>query len=268
MIEPPKPCRFDALADDYDRHAAIVREIGSRLLDRLEGLNFAPERIVDLGCATGALARQIHQRYPSAVTVAVDASRPMLGRAKRRQGWWRARFERVCGQAERLPFADGAFDLAVVNLVLPFLSDPEALCTELRRVLAPGGLLLISSLGPDSLNELRPALGSGETVAVRLIDVQGLGDVLVRAGFSEPVLDTDWLTTTHACNDQALAELSGLGFLAPTAQAPVEGAISRLSWEAVYASAWSPEAGQPLRSGGGEIASVPIERIGIRWRKG
>ncbi|MFA7387538.1 MAG: methyltransferase domain-containing protein, partial [Thiohalobacteraceae bacterium] len=102
---------FGLAAADYDRVAVLQREVGTRLLERLELIKAAPRDVLDLGSGTGYIARALTARYRRARVVAVDIAAPMLTEARRRSGWWRRRPQLVCGDMECLPFADGSVDM-------------------------------------------------------------------------------------------------------------------------------------------------------------
>ncbi len=267
--------RFSRIAARYDEFSAIPVEVGERLIERLDGLSFQPQRILDLGCGTGTHSLALKKRFPDADVVALDRAREMLEQAGKHQGWWKKRFERVVGDAMRLPLAQSTFDLVHANLVLHWCEDREAVLANLRRVLRPGGLALLSCLGPDSFRELRQAGVAGEVCPItgaQLADVQRLGSALTHAGFAEPVLDTDWLKATYSSEDALLAELETLGAI--QANRPID--INRpaghddealaLTWEIVSASAWCPEEGQPIRTHQGEEASIPVSSLKVRKR--
>ncbi|AKS43182.1 malonyl-ACP O-methyltransferase BioC [Wenzhouxiangella marina] len=276
--------QFGRAADSYDGHAALQREVGERLMERLDGLRFEPQRILDLGCGTGAQSQALHQRFPGARLIASDLAGPMLVQAARRRGWWRKRFDLVQADARALPIAEDSLDLVYCNLMLQWCEDPAAVFANLRRALKPGGLLLISTFGLDTLRELRQAWAAADSHphVGRFTDVQRLGSALTRAGFAEPVLDTDWITSTYSRPQELLSELKGIG-ATNADQARTRGLTSptRLrrmlrayetfrqddgrypaTWEVVYASAWAPEHGQPMRTEQGEEASIPISRLG------
>ena len=281
--------RFGRAAQHYADRARLQAEVAGRLLERLDGLRFEPSIVVDLGCGPGLQARALTERFGKARVVAMDLALPMLERARRQAGWRGRRFARVAADAHALPLADSSVDLVYSNLMLQWSDDLPAVLNGLRRVLKPGGLLLVSTFGPDTLSELRAAwaaVDEGEHVS-RFTDVQTVGDCLVRAGFMEPVLDTDWITTTYTQPRDLLDELRAIGAtdamrrpdagLTPPAR--LRGMLDAYeahrrpdghvpaTWEVVYASAWAPEPGTPIRSiHGGEEASVPIEAIGRRRR--
>lgn len=282
--------RFGRAASDYAGRARLQTEVAGRLLERLDGLKFSPEVVIDLGCGPGLQARALSERYRDARVLALDLALPMLREARRQTGWRGRKFQRVAADAHALPLAESSVDLIYSNLMLQWCDDLPAVLNGLRRALRPGGLLLVSTFGPDTLTELREAwaaVDDGRHVS-RFTDVQTVGDCLVRAGFQEPVLDTDWFTTLYKQPRDVLDELRAIGannaLHRPGEGLTGPGRLRRMlgayehqrkadghvpaTWEVVYASAWAPEPGTPIRSiHGGEEASVPIQSIGRRRRE-
>ncbi|MDZ7791062.1 MAG: methyltransferase domain-containing protein [Xanthomonadales bacterium] len=266
--------RFDAAAADYDRHAALFDEVGRRLLERLDGLRFEPGHIVDLGCGTAKHSLALRERYPASRLLALDSAPAMLARARKRRGRWRPRFDIACADAGAPPLAEASIDLAFANLSLQWSDDLAATLAGLRRIMRPRGLLLMTLPGPDTLVELQRA---GATVERGICaHAQELGDLLTRAGFQEPVLDTDWLTTTHGDLGGLLGDLDhlGVGYSLPGGSEAIVRELSRMddgsipmTWEVLYATAWSPDEGQPIRTGQGEEASISAASLGIRKRR-
>ena len=121
-------------------------------------------------------------------------------------------FALLCADATRLPLADASVDLVFSNLLLPWC-DPDALFAELRRVLAPRGLLTLTGLGPDTLKELRAAWAAvdGHVRVAEFIDMHDLGDALVRAGFAAPVLDVERYTLRYTDVRGLAADLKATG---------------------------------------------------------
>ena len=183
--------------------------------------------------------------------------------------FWLRRFTRVCAQAERLPLGDGSVDLILSNLMLQWCDELAAPLAEARRVLAPGGLFACSTLGPDTLHELRAAWAEvdDDSHVNRFLDLHDVGDALVRAGFAEPVLDVERGELTYADTTALMRDLKAIGAHNATRGRP-RGLTGRArmekmriayerfrrngrlpaSFEVVYATAW----------GGGDraIASV------------
>jgi malonyl-CoA O-methyltransferase len=159
------------------------------------------------------------------------------------------------------------------------------LFAEWRRVLAPGGLLLLSSFGPDTLRELRAAFAAADDAAhvSEFAPIQVLGDALVAAGFRDPVLDTDTFTLTYADARTLMRELRGIGAgnalahrrrsltgksrmqrMLDAYEAERRDGVLPATYEVFYAHAWGPEPGAPLKRGGEDIVAVPVSRIPIR----
>lgn len=208
---------FAAAAASYDSAAVLAREVGQRMADRLDCVKLAPCRCADIGCATGDGVRALMQRYPDALPLAVDYAQPMLAEVQNRSGWW----ERLRGRAPRcvqadvraLPLATNSLDLVWSNLMLHWLPDPRAAFVELHRVLVEGGLLHFALLGPDTLKELRAAaekVGAGWT-APNFLDMHDIGDMLVAAGFGDPVMEMEMLTLTYRTPRGFLADQRHLG---------------------------------------------------------
>lgn len=274
---------FDRAAADYDRVAVLQREVGARLLERLALLRMAPRRILDLGTGTGHIARALMKRYSGARVVGLDIAEGMLAQARRRSRWWR-RPGFVCGDIERLPFASHSADMILSNLTLQWCNGLDAAFAEFRRVLRPGGTLLFTSFGPDTLRELRASWAAADSFSHvnSFVDMHDVGDALVRAGLIEPVLDVERFTLTYPDLQGLVCDLKTLGAHNVTA-GRARGLTGRGRWqrvreayevhrcegvlpatyEVVYGHAWAPGHGQATRRRDvpGEV-SVPLADLG------
>ena len=204
--------RFDRAAatfDDADFVHAVTRE---GLLTRLEPLLLQPTTILDLGSATGATGRLLRKRFKRAHIVSLDLSRAMLGAARRNRPWL-SRMSFVQGNARRLPFAGGTFDLVVANQMLPWDPEPRTVFEEVSRTLKKGGVFAFATLGPDSLREIDRAWGSvdNQPHVNRFPDMHDIGDGLVRAGLADPVLDVDRLSVSYENPATLFADLTRVG---------------------------------------------------------
>jgi malonyl-CoA O-methyltransferase len=275
--------RFDRVAPTYEAAAALAHEVAGRMAERLDLLRAVPSRVLDVGSGTGNGARLLRRRYPGAVVVEADFSLRMLERSVRHTGWWRRGIgrmtgvwePRVCADIERLPFADASFDMVWSNLVLQWLALPQAAFAELYRVLRPGGVCLFSTLGPDTLKELRSAYSQADSYAHvhRFIDLHDYGDMLVHARFADPVMDMEYLTLTYPDVRALLRELkaAGAGNADPgrrpglSANAAVlrleaaYGAYQRdgrvpATFEVIYGHAWRPETPRTAADGRAVVA--------------
>jgi malonyl-CoA O-methyltransferase len=225
---------FARAAAGYDALAVAQREIARRLFERLDPVRLDPRRIVDLGCGTGASLAALHERYPRAQLVGADLSPAMLGEARRAQAkhaWLlpflrRARAQLIAADACALPLPASSVGLVWSNLMLHWLEDPLPVFTEAHRVLENDGLLMFSTFGPDTLKELRAAFAAVDADAHtpytphshRFIDMHDLGDMLVAAGFADPVLDMETLTLTYPSLAALLADLRAGGGCALSAR--------------------------------------------------
>ena len=254
-----------------------------RLLDRLDFVKLEPKVILDLGAGTGHASRALKERYPRAQVVALDLAQGMLTEAKRRIGWLR-RFERVCADAGLLPLKDRSVDLVVSNLMLQWCDPPDTVLGEVRRILKPGGLFTFTSLGPDTLRELRMAWSSVDDRphVHRFIDMHDLGDALVRAGLAEPVLDVENFTLTYQDARTLMRELKAIGarnaaqqrssgLTGRSALRSLERAYEQFrqegvlpaTYEVVYGQAWGRVDERGPGPGGGEIR-IPVESLRTR----
>lgn len=203
---------FDRASASYDVHAQLQREVREELLARLPFFKLEPRRVVDLGCGTGEGAAALRRQFKRAQTVAIDLAPGMLAQARRRSRPWR-RFARVCADAVALPLASGSVDLVFSSLMLQWCEQPQAAFAEISRVLRPDGLLLFSTLGPQTLEELR---GAWRTVDAsphvsEFVDLPQLSILMAAGGLAEPVLDTDQLVRHYPEPLALMRELKGLG---------------------------------------------------------
>jgi len=273
---------FGRAAVDYEQHAWLQREVRARLYERLEHFSLQPQVIVDVGCGSGHGSAELKRRHPRASVIGLDLAAGMC-RQTRKQSRWRRPLQAVQADAMRLPLAAASVDLLVSNLTLQWLDDLPAFLQTVRRVLKPGGLLLFSTFGPDTLQELRLAWASvGEQARVsEFIDQHVIGDWLVAAGFRDPVMDCDRITASYPDVSSLMHELKSIGAGNARSDRPrqftsrskllamqqayrerfSQGSNIQASWEVVYATAIGPQPGQPIRTGTGEQASFPVDKI-------
>jgi malonyl-CoA O-methyltransferase len=218
---------FGRAAADYDAHAVLQREVRVRLAERLGLMNVSPRHALDAGCATGQGVSLLRQAYPKAEVTALDIAQPMLEAARKntQAGSWLGRIIQglthrispitryVCADIERLPLKSSSIDLVWSSLALQWVNDPELAFRELHRAIAPNGLLLFSTFGPDTLKELRQAFAQvdGGSHVSRFADMHDIGDLLVHAGFQHPVMEMEMLTLTYADLKSLMRDLKGIG---------------------------------------------------------
>jgi malonyl-CoA O-methyltransferase len=163
----------------------------------------------------------------------------------------------VCGDIVQLPLADGSIDLLWSNMALHWAVDPAAALREFERVLAPQGLLMFSTLGPDTLKELRAAAGAARVHA--FVDMHDVGDMLVAAGFAAPVIDMEMLEITYPDGGTLLQDLRRSGQTSARADRARGLAgrrfdarlraqlLPRATFEVVYGHAWKREQVKTIR---------------------
>jgi malonyl-CoA O-methyltransferase len=277
---------FDRAATTYDAAAVLHAEVRGNLLARLDLMKLAPRVAVDAGAGTGHASLALIRRYPKALIIALDSSQPMLQAAGRRQTWLR-RFARVCADAAHLPLAEGSVDLIISNLMLQWC-DLDAVFAEFRRVLAPHGLVSFTTLGPDTLRELRSAWRAADsrTHVNQFIDMHDIGDALVRAGFASPVLDVERYTLTYPDLRRVAADLKDTGahnatmgrargltgrrrFAAVQVAYEAYRQDGRLpaTYEVVFGHAWTPGADTRRDSREGVAVSLDEVRQQLRSRR-
>ncbi len=277
---------FSRAASRYHAAAVLQQEVAKRLLESLDYLEQRqPQVVLDVGSGPGHSTAAMKKRWPKAQVIALDLALPMLAEAKKQAGWWRP-FSRVCADARALPLADNSVDVIFSNLCLQWVEDLPSVFAGFRRVLKPGGLLVCSTFGPDTLIELREAFAQADATphVSRFVQIAQFGDALMMAGFRDPVLDRDLFTLTSDGLPALMRELKAIGATnalserrhtltgrgrfnaAQAAYEPLRRPDGKLpsSWEVIYAHAWAPEPGAPIREHGHDVAAVPVSAIPIR----
>jgi malonyl-CoA O-methyltransferase len=281
--------RAAASPADYDNAAVLQREVAKRMQERLEYIRLDPGLVVDAGCGTGQALKGLADRFPRARLLAVDRVTPMLVRARHAldggvlPAWMRrwieaGRVQSVAADFDQLPLAESSVGCIWSNLALHWAPDPSRTFGEWRRVLVTEGLVLFSMLGPDTLKELRAAWGpSGGAHVHPFLDMHDVGDMLVHAGFADPVMDMETITLTYRDLDRLFADLRAAG-AANTHVARSRGLAGKAAWqrmraayetmrsggmlpatfEVIYGHAWKPKP-RPGRDG---VAVVRVEDIG------
>ncbi|ALP51765.1 malonyl-[acyl-carrier protein] O-methyltransferase BioC [Candidatus Tenderia electrophaga] len=276
---------FDRAAAAYDEVAILQREVGRRLLERLDLIKLQPRAIVDIGAGTGELGAALAKRYKGSEVILLDLAPRMLKRARQRRRLverWLGRQRFVCGDAEQLPLADNSVDMVFSNFAIQWCSDLDRAFAEFQRVLRPDGLLLFTSFGPDTLTELRQAWRAvDDAVHVNsFIDMHDIGDALMRAKLAEPVMDAERLTLTYADGMGVMRDLKAMGahnvsagrhhgltgkrklqhMLAAYEQFRNSAGLLPATYEVVYGHAWGSDVGAGQVHEDGTV-HVPLSQL-------
>jgi len=258
---------FSRAATRYDEAAVLQREVCGRMLERLQYIRLQPQRILDVGSGTGWGTRQLMAKYPNSQMIALDIAIGMLQNARGPASWWHKLFnsqkaDMLCADVEALPIASASLDMVWSNLAVQWCNDLPATIVDLHRVLRVEGLLMFSTLGPDTLKELRQAFHGvdAHNHLNRFADMHDIGDMLSHGGFAEPVMDMEYLTLTYEDVRSVLHDLKAIGANNATAgRAP--GLMGKNAWkslvqnyealrrdgklpatfEVIYGHAWKPQ---------------------------
>ena len=297
---------FSRASASYASAAKLQHEVEARLLESLDyyaegrdGDAQTPSIVVDLGCGPGHASRALQQRWPKAQVLALDLALPMLCQHDAETSAFARALPgalsrllarapaRICADARALPLAEHSVDLLFSNLCLQWIEDLPAVFAGFRRVLKPGGMLVVSTFGPDTLYELRGAFSNADSVphVSPFASIAQFGDALIAGGFRNPVLDRDELVTRYDDLPALMRELRAIGATnalharrhtltgkarfaaAATAYETFrDGGRLPATWEIVSALAWAPEHGVPIRESGEDVARFPASGIPVRRR--
>lgn len=230
-------------------------EVARRMAERLPIVKAKPAVVLDWWARAGAGVGALRRVLPKARVLPVE---PQTAAAA--PGWW-ARWRGAPAPLAAEAVAPAAAQLVWANMMLHAVPDPAALLAQWKSALAVDGFLMFSTLGPDTLKTLRAVYadaGWGPPHAP-FVDMHDLGDMLVRAGFADPVMDQELLRLTWPTPAALLAELRTLGANAdpqrvaglrtPRWRARLEAALAAragadgriaLEFEIVYGHAFNP----------------------------
>ena len=275
---------FERAASTYDRVAILQYEVGSRMLERLDLIRISPQTIIDVGCGTGIVTTTLLKKYRKANVLGLDIAPAMLRIARKRAPWPHKLMRKlacICADAQSLPLANASCDMVISNLMLPWCNDPDSVFHEFRRVLTPGGLLLFSTLGPDTLKELRRSWAAVDAYqhVNAFIDMHDIGDALIRVGLAEPVMDVELITLTYSDVATLMQDLKQSGAHNVLAGRPPglmgkdrlqamykayeqfrQNGVLPATYEIVYGHAWGAHA-SPARQATGSVSVVPLSQL-------
>jgi len=272
---------FSNAADCYDSAAVLQREIGNRMLERLDYVRLQPKVILDAGAGTGFCTGQLLNRYKKARIVGLDFALPMLKHVQKR-GRWLRRPDCVCGDIECLPLASESVDLVYSNVAIQWCTDLNKTLDEFMRVLKPGGLLMFTTFGPDTLQELRAAWSEvdGTRHTSDFVDMHDIGDTLLQSGFADPVMDAERMQLTYDNVRGLVDDLKTIGAHNASKQRQ-RGMTGKKRWqgmcnayekfrvnqrlpatyEVLYGHAWKAQSSQAVQKTQNGQTFVPVQHI-------
>lgn len=222
--------KFSQVASEYQKQAKVQEIIGTRLLSRLVYYKISPKIILDLGAGPGHFSLALQKQFPKAKVISLDISLLMLKQQK-----WRFRKRPLRLQADMgaLPFQNDSVDMVFANQSLHWGGDDLSLFKEIGRVLNKEGLLLFSSLGPDTFKEIKQAWEAVDNYphVNPFYDMHDMGDKLQHAGLHDPVVDMDFITTRYRTVKALCGDLKSQG-VSNSHHLRSKGLMSRKRWEA------------------------------------
>jgi malonyl-CoA O-methyltransferase len=266
----------------------LHQEVARRMAERLRVILQPPTRWLDWGGYLGGSADAVAAVWPQVERQVAEPTAALLARSRQAATapWWAWRRRQAPPVLPTGQVAEGDVPMLWANLVLPTAPDPGALLAHWHGLLATDGFLMFSSYGPDTLKTLRAMYAACGWPPPHLPypDMHDIGDMLVHAGFADPVMDQEALQLSWSTPEAALAELRTLGAnLAPDRPAGLRTprwrarlceALARhcqqdgrivLGFELVYGHAYK---GRPRRPSG-PPAEAPIALpASRRWRIG
>jgi malonyl-CoA O-methyltransferase len=194
----------------------LHREVARRMAERLPIIRLAPRQWLDWWAHTGGGASAVRAAYPRARRIAVEPTPALRARSESQMpAWWSPhRWTGHAGAAVlQSQVAETEADMLWANMMLHACVDIAATLSQWRRALAVDGFVMFSTLGPYSLRELGALYrqcGFGPANCP-FTDMHDLGDLMLQAGFADPVMDQEMLTLTWSTPAAALEELRALG---------------------------------------------------------
>ena len=216
---------FSRFADSYDDAASIQREVAKRLAERLEYFNIKPGLVLDLGSGTGFCTQHIMASNPTATSVCLDLSLPMLTQARNKK----LGQHHICASAPALPLADNSFDMVISSMMLHWCQDTTTAIKETQRALKPGGLFLFSACAEGTLSELNEALQqAGMPPPANTFPSMHELATAVAASYSEPVIDRETIQLVRPSLKGLISALRRSGALPQAGKPPNKHKLRQL----------------------------------------
>lgn len=229
---------------------SLLKQLVPGLLERLVVLNQSPQRILVLGLG-GDIEQAVQQQFPNSQWLLADCQLAALPKPK---GFLRRRRAQpaLLMTHDQIALAQDSVDMVIAVMLPLWLGEMQAVFAELLRCLRPNGLLHFATLGPDALQEWRTHMPA----AITFPDMHDVGDTMLRAGFSEPVMDVEYLNLVYRTETALHQDLQAMGLSVQPGEF-VEG----LTLELVYGHAWAPAQKHLVAADKSGVANIPISHI-------
>jgi len=241
---------FSKAAHTYAEASGLQKEVARELASKLKE---APGRTLDIGAGTGYLAEAIKEKFPDTELFVCDLSHEMLRAAKDAADG--KDYRAFTADCEELPVKDSSFDLVVSSLTYQWSADITSSMLEAERVLAPGGSFIFSTLGAETMRELRKATRatyriSGRTDLPRFMEflsAEDIGDTLIAVGFEDINIERELKEVSYKDLRELLRTLKKIGATNP--ESPESGNLSSGSLLRKVAETYARLAPAPDNSG-------------------
>lgn len=201
--------RFSKSAKRYDLLTGLHRKIADRLFDRVVK-EYTPSSLLDVGCGTGYLTVKFKERFPQSTITGLDFSPGMIEAARPKHGG----VQWVLADGNRMPFADGSFEVLVSNLAYQWSEDLAGAFSEAKRVLAVNGVLACTLFAFNTCGELFRSLqeaGTKELQFTRLPDLPQIRQALCKSGFKDPAIEQESIKIGFTSMQELLGWLKSIG---------------------------------------------------------
>ena len=220
---------FSRAAKHYDQYAFVQQEIGQRLLERCEWLKTKPNTILDLGSGTGTFTHELQALYPKADIIGLDRAMGMCEFAQKKypSKFFKKTPNFIGGDMEVLPFRSNTFDLIISNCAFEWSRALPLIFADIKRLLKNEGVLLFTTMGPDTLYELATSAHAVDGLyhVNAFLDMHHIGDILLKSGLLDPVMDRETMTIAYTDINTLLLDIkkSGSGYLFQKANSSYQG---------------------------------------------
>jgi len=200
---------FNMKASSYDEYSVAQREVGRRMIERLDLLKFKPLNILDLGSGTGYLAELLLDKFPESNVTCLDLAENMLLKCREKA----PNLNLIISDIENMPFRPASFDLIISSFTLHWCEEIEKIFYDVRKSLKGDGIFMFTTVGPNTLRELQEAYTyiDIEQHVNSFTDMHMYGDSLLKCGFDDPVMDVEEIIVEYSSFKGVLNSLKKTG---------------------------------------------------------